>query len=306
MGQALKRHMPQAINRRRSLVPALLPPAAEQESLEPARLSPAHQIAAVTDTGRDAQTDPVKAPTDPADPVKADPAAIVQAVPLSGTDSLAQAAGVAADSSGSPAAKALGTRSRLGLRLLLAPDLSTVGFTRPDGISTNVGIELSYQLSPRWRLASGVLKARKVYGAEAEDYGKRDFWYSRTRPDDIDAVCQVLDIPLNIGYQLFARGKSSFTLNTGLSSYVMLSEVYDYYYQDGGYGKPYTRTWQVRNENRHLFSIYNLSGLYSHRLTAAMALGVEPFVKVPLAGVGAGRVKLASGGIAFSLSYQFR
>ena len=145
-----------------------------------------------------------------------------------------------------------------------------------------------------------------MYGAEAEDYGKRDFWYSRTRPDDIDAVCQVLDIPLNIGYQLFARGKSSFTLNTGLSSYVMLSEVYDYYYQDGGYGKPYTRTWQFRNENRHLFSIYNLSGLYSHRLTAAMALGVEPFVKVPLAGVGAGRVKLASGGIAFSLSYQFR
>jgi hypothetical protein len=111
---------------------------------------------------------------------------------------------------------------------------------------------------------------------------------------------------VNFVYQLFTGGKSAFTLNTGLSSYFMLSEDYHYYYHGSSYRKPYSKTWQVKNQNRHLFSIYNLSGLYSHRLTSAMAWGIEPFIKVPLAGVGAGRVKLASGGVAFSLSYQFR
>lgn len=194
--------------------------------------------------------------------------------------------------------------SRLGLRLLLAPDLSTVGFSRPDGISTNVGIEVNYQLGSRWRLGSGVVLARKVYGAQAEDYGKADYWKGRSQPQSIDAVCRVLDIPLNIGYQVLTRNKSTFSLSTGLSSYLMLSEEYHYYYK--GYGKPYTKTYEVRNENRHLFSIYNLSGLYSHRLTSDMAWGIEPFVKVPLSGVGAGQVKLASSGVFFSLSYRFR
>jgi hypothetical protein len=239
-----------------------------------------------------------------ANPAPTLPAVILPAPPLHGTDTLTLAAALPADSSAAAGQQAGPVRSRLGLRLLLAPDLSTVGFSRPDEISTNIGLELSYQLSPRWRLATGLLKARKVYAAEAGDYGKDGFWYNRTLPDDINAVCQVLDIPLNIGYQVFARGKSAVTLNTGLSSYVMLSEAYDYYYQ-GGYGMPYTKTWEVRNQNRHLFSIYNLSALYSHRLTPSMAWGIEPFIKVPLAGVGAGRVKLASGGIFFSLGYRF-
>jgi hypothetical protein len=302
MDKALNPTYPRPVNRRRSMVPVLLPLAGDKAASgdkvasAPELLPPDNQANAVPAAGKEANTDPAKT----------GPAVIVQAVPLPAADSLAQAAGVPADSSGTPAIKALGTRSRLGLRLLLAPDLSTVGFAKPDGISTNVGIELSYQLRPRWRLATGVLKARKVYAAEAEDYGKHNFWDSRTLPDDIHAVCQVLDIPVNIGYQLFTGGKSAFTLNTGLSSYFMLSEDYHYYYHGSSYRKPYSRTWQVKNQNRHLFSIYNLSGLYSHRLTSAMAWGIEPFIKVPLAGVGAGRVKLASGGVAFSLSYQFR
>jgi hypothetical protein len=154
-------------------------------------------------------------------------------------------------------------------------------------------------------VAAGVVKAHKVYGARPEDYGNTAYWYNRTLPDDINAVCRVLDVPLNIGYQLVSREKSAFTLNTGLSSYWMLAEDYHYYYQ-GTYGQPYSRTWQVRHENRHLFSIYNLSAGYSHRLTSAMTWGIEPFVKVPLTGLGGGKIKLASTGVFFSLGYQFR
>lgn len=218
-------------------------------------------------------------------------------------DSLAKAASVPADSSFTPDKKALAGWSRLTLRLLVAPDLSTVGFARPEGISTNAGIMLSYQFTPRWSLAAGVLVARKVYGARAEDYA--GYWYGRTPPYHIDALCRVLDVPLNVGYQLVSREKSAVMLSTGMSSYWMLSEDYEYDYRYPN-GTSYTRSYGVRNQNRHLFSIYNLSGAYIHRLGPAMSWGVEPFIKVPLAGVGAGRVKLASGGVFFSLGYQFR
>ena len=150
-----------------------------------------------------------------------------------------------------------------------------------------------------------MIKARKVYDAEPGDYGDKYYWYNRHKPDAISAVCQVLDIPVNIGYNIRQKGKSVLTVQTGLSSYLMQREKYAYEYLPYGGRNGYTSNYEVANKNRHLFSIYNLSGYYGRSLTPSVLVGVEPFVKVPLAGVGAGKVKLASAGIFFSLSYRY-
>jgi hypothetical protein len=285
--------------------PAEAPGAAGVEAAAQPDNQAGRETISVGEAGKDLQNKGLQEKNAAVQEIIPDPARMVQLIVLTGADSLAKPVTVPGDSPLTPDKKVLRARSPLAIRLLVAPDLSMAGFARPDGISTNAGIELSYQLTPRWRLATGVIKARKVYGARPKDYGNQAYWKNRTLPDDINAVCRVLDVPLNIGYQLVTRGRSAFTLSTGLSSYWMLTEDYHYHYQNPA-GYPYSRTWKVRNENRHLFSIYNLSGLYSHQLTPAMSWGIEPFVKVPLVGVGGGKIKLSSAGVFFSFGYRLR
>ncbi|PSR53395.1 hypothetical protein AHMF7605_07570 [Adhaeribacter arboris] len=195
--------------------------------------------------------------------------------------------------------------SKLGLTLVLGPDFSTVGFVKPEKASTNIGVILSYQVSKRWTIATGLVRARKVYGAKLEDYHPGpNYWQPGAHlPDDINAVCKVLDIPLNVRYSFLALPTHVAYVQTGLSSYIMLHEDYRYYYEN--YGNPYSKHWIVANQNRHFFQVLNLSAGYSRQMSRGISLGAEPFVKIPLSGIGAGKVNLTSMGIFFNVGYSF-
>lgn len=132
-----------------------------------------------------------------------------------------------------------------------------------------------------------------MYDAKPEEYNVKGKWKS------ISAECKVLDLPINIGLKVYQKNKVSFTLITGVSSYFMLYEKYEYDASSSG-----RKTYEVFNQNRHLFSIYNLSGIYSRQLNSNIYFGMEPFAKVPLTGVGAGKVKLGCVGMLFSISYR--
>ncbi|PIQ22953.1 MAG: hypothetical protein COW65_00105 [Cytophagales bacterium CG18_big_fil_WC_8_21_14_2_50_42_9] len=110
-----------------------------------------------------------------------------------------------------------------------------------------------------------------------------------------------MDVPVNIGFKVFQKEKFSISINTGWSSYFMLAERYDYVYGPYQVGR---KTYEVSNQNRHLFGIYNISGSYNRQLSNSVFLGIEPFVKVPLTGIGAGEVKLVSAGVFISFTYR--
>jgi hypothetical protein len=59
------------------------------------------------------------------------------------------------------------------------------------------------------------------------------------------------------------------------------------------------------NQNQHLLRILNLTAGVEYGLGTRWNLLAEPYVKVPLAGVGMGKVKLLSAGVLFGLKYGF-
>lgn len=195
--------------------------------------------------------------------------------------------------------------SKFGITLVLGPDFSTVSFVRPEKASTNVGVIVSYHFTNRWAISTGIVRARKVYGAKPDDYHPgTDYWQGRHLPDDINAVCAVLDIPVNVKYTIIMQPRQAVYVQTGLSSYFMRSEDYRYDYTN--YGKPYSQHWVVKNQNQHLFRVLNVSAGYSRQVGPGISVGAEPFIKIPLAGIGAGKVNLTSMGLFFTLGYRFR
>ncbi|QHL86948.1 outer membrane beta-barrel protein [Nibribacter ruber] len=191
----------------------------------------------------------------------------------------------------------------------IAPDITTVKFKGAGRISPNAGMLVAVPISKRWSLVTGAIWARKIYSAPPEEYTAPAGSAISNYKNDIDAVCQVIDLPLNLKYTLWQKGGNTLALQAGLSSYLMLSEKYTYSYTAAyGYGNPaktYTKTWEVDNENRHWFQVQNLSVSYARTFASGLSLGVEPFVKIPLSGIGEGKVNLTSAGVFFSTSYTF-
>jgi cytoskeletal protein RodZ len=200
--------------------------------------------------------------------------------------------------------KAERQRFRFGLQVVVGPDLSSVGFPRLGQPGSNVGLLLEYHLSPRISLSGGVLHGTKVYKAGPYDYTPtRKIWTYGVKPDRIDAVCEVIDIPLNFRFTAFRKGRTGLFATTGISTFLMRDERYAYIYDNPN---PHLiGSWRVKNGSRHPFSVYNLSVGYERGLSERFSLQAEPFVKVPLGGVGFGHVKLTSVGLFFSARYHF-
>ena len=76
---------------------------------------------------------------------------------------------------------------------------------------------------------------------------------------------------------------------------------YEYVYPSG---TSYSYTHTVNNENKHYFSILTLSGGYTRKISNRLSLTAEPYIKIPLTGIGYCNVKLNSAGLLFSASFN--
>ncbi|QKZ15511.1 hypothetical protein [Spirosoma sp. KUDC1026] len=197
------------------------------------------------------------------------------------------------------------------VRLLVSPDLSSVGlkdFQRP---GTNFGALLEYQFATRWRVQAGVLRSVKVYESPAGRYE----WSSNTwlvQPESVYGRCNMLDIPLNLRYDFALRPrpdgrKNRWFVSSGVTTYIMLREDYSY-----NYANPVdpmindrARQWTT-STGGYGFSHLNVSAGYERTFSKRLSWQIEPFFKVPLKGVGYYKLNLISTGAFFSLRYKLR
>ncbi|MNL67379.1 hypothetical protein D3C87_1919530 [compost metagenome] len=97
--------------------------------------------------------------------------------------------------------------------------------------------------------------------------------------------------------------KKSIDINAGVSSYFMLKEDYTYRYTAGSGIDD--RLQEYRNKNQHYFGVADLSATYYVKLRKErLRLGLEPYIKIPLTGVGEGKVNLKSSGLSLKLRYD--
>jgi len=196
----------------------------------------------------------------------------------------------------------------LSVRALIAPDLSTIGLTNFSRPGTNGGLMLEYQYH-RWRIQAGILRSIKVYQANESMYESKATSQWDVAPSSIDGRCNMLDIPINLRYDLALIPRrnplppSRWFVSGGTTTYYMLREDYTYNYDNPADPKIKYRDWTTET-GRYGFSQLNVSAGYERALTPRLFWQVEPFLKVPLRGVGFYKVNLLSTGAFFSLRYK--
>jgi hypothetical protein len=181
----------------------------------------------------------------------------------------------------------------------VSPDFSGTGISAFSKTGNNMGVSLEYHISPKLSFSTGLIRSRKIYAVTDGFNPYERYWDYKSKPDLIDGGCIVLDIPINIKYNVLAGERSKIFISTGLSSYLMTKENYNYIYYT------YQKDYEIRNQNNHFFGILNLSGGYERFVGRQWSLGIEPFVKIPLTDVGYGNLRLMSAGAFISLNYHF-
>lgn len=193
-------------------------------------------------------------------------------------------------------------KNNFAITFSAGPDISSVGLDRAGTAALNFGAGISYALSHRLTLRTGFYKAEKIYSASKDQYhvpsgGNIAYLYN------IDANCKVYEIPVTVSYNFGKVKNHQWFASAGLSSYLMKKESYDYYYKYPN-GNAYTKSWSISNQNKHYFSVLDISAGYEYSFSKRASLIAEPYLKIPLSGIGAGKVNLNSAGMLFTFAFR--
>ncbi len=195
-------------------------------------------------------------------------------------------------------AKTIGS-PRFFISLALAPDVSALKIKDIRGLGNSVGFNLEYFIHSNISITAGAMYVFKTYQA-GDGYSTGYV----PAPSHVNGSCWVLDVPLNLRYYAVNRDLARWYLTAGLSSYLMLKEKYNLEYSSYNYGgTTYDNTLELKNKNKHYLDIVNLGIGYERVLSDRLSLQVEPYLKLPLKGVGEGDISLKSAGAFVGLKF---
>ncbi len=191
-------------------------------------------------------------------------------------------------------------RSRFSGTILGAQDINGAGSFKQSKVGSKAGLVFAAGVSQKLTISTGAVYSSTPYAANYDNFSLP--YQPKVPPVSMSANCQMLDIPINIGYKVYNKGKNTVSFGTGLSSYIMLQQDYSFNYAASS-GIP-TRDYSVPNSSSYLFKIVNLNATYERQISSKAGISVQPYLKLPLAAVGYSQVKLQTTGIAVGLSWS--
>jgi hypothetical protein len=195
-------------------------------------------------------------------------------------------------------------QKRFYAAFLLGPDISTVKFSEIKAAGHGIGITAGIKLTNRFSFETGAFFDQKKYVAEGE-YFKAE---KLSLPDhgkllNVSGYCNMIEIPLNIRYNVATKNNYNLFVLTGVSSYLVQKEDYDYQYTR--YNNLYSSNKSYNKSSTELFNVINLAAGYEKKVGKTTALRVEPYVKLPVKGMGVGDMRLSSAGVLVGIRYPF-
>ena len=183
--------------------------------------------------------------------------------------------------------------------LIAGPDVSTVKFQSVNNLGFSLGALIGYRFNNLLSVETGLIWDKKYYYSNGEYYKKDGVSLPPTTT--LDGSCTMFEIPVGIRFDFATKKNHGFFSKTGLSSYLMTSENYTFNYP--AYPSVQWKNDSLRN---NIFSILQISGGYERVISDKTKIRVEPYVKIPLQGIGRGDMPIASFGIYLGITHSFR
>jgi hypothetical protein len=186
---------------------------------------------------------------------------------------------------------------RFYLGLLAAGDATTIRFQKVDHMGTGYGALAGYELNDKWSIEAGVLSVKKEYYTDGRHFNTSKIYVPQNSEiTSVEGNCRMIEIPVAVKYN-FSSGRNSWFGTAGISSFLMKAEHYSYMYYYPLTGQSVERYRSYSNSSNHFIASALLSGGYQFRLGRHSTFRLEPYVKIPLKGLGLGSLPLFSTGL---------
>jgi hypothetical protein len=187
--------------------------------------------------------------------------------------------------------------------ILASPDISTVKMQAVKGTGSTFGLVLGYSINRRWSIETGVYADRKHYYTDGEYFSTKNIYMQPNwKLVNANGVCYMWEIPLNVRYNFNPGAKTAWFATAGSSTYLMSEQKYVYGWKSGSY--QWDSNADIKKSSQYPFSIINLSVGFEQRLGKVGSLRLEPFVRLPLTGVGTGKLPIMSAGVNIGITRQ--
>jgi hypothetical protein len=184
---------------------------------------------------------------------------------------------------------------------------TSIKFQKVDNTSFDLGVLLGYRIGKKWGMEGGLLLNKKFYYTKGEYFNTdkiRSFMPPNSEIASVNGDCSMWEIPLSIRYDFKAAANQSLFVTAGVSSYLMNSEDYNYVYYYPSTGQTWDYYKSYPSNSKYLLSNLQLSAGYTFKLGKSSALRFEPYIKVPMKGMGIGSIHLQSAGFHIGISKE--
>jgi len=190
--------------------------------------------------------------------------------------------------------------------LLFGPDLSTVKYQNIKGPGLSGGIMAGYQFTKKLSVETGFLLDRKLYYSDGKYFNKSSV--NLSAPGDnilsVDGDGTLFEIPVAVRYSFAGNKNHNLFVSAGMSSYFIQKERYDLSVQHTNGMRHHQH--DDDDDFTNIFSVVQASVGYELKLNQRNFLRIEPYIKVPLSGIGKGSLPLTSNGVYINFTHAFK
>ena len=198
-------------------------------------------------------------------------------------------------------------RKRLYYGLIMGPGFNSIKKQGVNKAGLNIGILAGYQFTSALSLETGLLLSQKFYSTSGDHFSMKVIgpaMPSGMHVMEIDGNTRVIEIPLHLRYTMFQNTKRSFFSLAGISSYIVDNEYNQYHTSMNGTEKMMYVTY--KNNSGYFASSINLGIGYEQSLGKKRTIRFQPYVQLPLQGIGVGDLHVVSTGFYIGITRTAR
>ncbi|MEO6453542.1 MAG: outer membrane beta-barrel protein [Ginsengibacter sp.] len=191
--------------------------------------------------------------------------------------------------------------------LAAAIDFSNVKSSSVDDAGYALGFLFGYRLNKKISLETGLIFNRRNYNSEGRYFNTDKIKSSMPAGMQIKSLytnSAVIEIPLKVKYDLLSIAKSNIFISAGISAYMITRQKNNYHASLNGNDEQFSGMY---TKNDFLLpAALNISVGYEHIISKFFNIRAEPFLKIPLKGMGVGSLPVTSAGMQLSVTRRLK
>lgn len=187
--------------------------------------------------------------------------------------------------------------------LLYATDKSSLKFEPNPGKGYSWAVVLGYKLNKTLSIETGFHIEKKEYFSAGESFVNKKILPATGTILWVESENKLIEIPITLKIDYLNTRKHNLFATVGFSSYLVNREFYEY--EEEINGVLHDGSVLYTNRTSNLFATANLSLGYQFKFGNIGNIRIEPYVNLPLRGIGKGKEPVISRGVFLGWIYDF-